>query len=295
MQHSIKAGFTLIELSIVLVIIGLIVGGVLVGQDLIKASEIRATVSQYEKFNASVYTFRGKYNGLPGDLLNGPNGEVSAFGLCPASGCGTGNPGFGDGNGVLTEGGGANARRSYGEILFFWQQLSAANLLEGNYGVEITGNGAPPVDTDFTTVSNYIPPAKIGGGMHWCVGSALADSKNYFIITGFNATPINQFSNYNMAPNITPIDAFNIDSKIDDGLPNLGIVQARGTGTHDGGQLFEALDTDTAGSWSTATPADAVAGDCMTTGASPTDVANTYARTGSAGNVGGCILRLQFN
>ena len=41
-----KQGFTLIELSIVLVIIGLIVGGVLVGQDLIKGAEIRATVAQ---------------------------------------------------------------------------------------------------------------------------------------------------------------------------------------------------------------------------------------------------------
>ena len=60
-------GFTLIELSIVLVIIGLIVGGVLVGQDLIKAAEIRATVSQVEGYNSAVNTFRLKYNGLPGD------------------------------------------------------------------------------------------------------------------------------------------------------------------------------------------------------------------------------------
>jgi prepilin-type N-terminal cleavage/methylation domain-containing protein len=63
-----QAGFTLIELSIVLVIIGLIVGGVLVGQDLIKAAEIRATISQYEKYNAAMNTFRTKYNGMPGDL-----------------------------------------------------------------------------------------------------------------------------------------------------------------------------------------------------------------------------------
>src|SRR5271163_852919 len=70
--------FTLIELSIVLVIIGLIVGGVLVGQDLIKAAEIRATVAQVEKYNAAVNTFRTKYNGIPGDIVNT---QAAAFGL----------------------------------------------------------------------------------------------------------------------------------------------------------------------------------------------------------------------
>ncbi len=65
-----KSGFTLIELSIVLVIIGLIIGGVLVGKDLIKAAEIRSTIGQYEKYKTAVNTFKLKYSGLPGDLLS---------------------------------------------------------------------------------------------------------------------------------------------------------------------------------------------------------------------------------
>ena len=68
--HSQKTAFTLIELSIVLVIIGLIVGGVLVGQDLIKAAQIRAQMSEVEKLNTAVSTFRLKYNCLPGDCGN---------------------------------------------------------------------------------------------------------------------------------------------------------------------------------------------------------------------------------
>jgi prepilin-type N-terminal cleavage/methylation domain-containing protein len=48
-QSALSAGFTLIEISIVLVIIGLIVGGVLVGHDLIRAAGVRATISQVEK------------------------------------------------------------------------------------------------------------------------------------------------------------------------------------------------------------------------------------------------------
>ncbi len=63
-------GFTLIELSIVLVIIGLIVGGVLVGQDLIHAAALRAVISEKDRFSAAIYTFQGKYGYLPGDFPN---------------------------------------------------------------------------------------------------------------------------------------------------------------------------------------------------------------------------------
>jgi prepilin-type N-terminal cleavage/methylation domain-containing protein len=63
-----RSGFTLIELSIVLVIIGLIAGGVLVGRDLIEAARIRQQITEIEQFKTAVNTFRIKYNGLPGDL-----------------------------------------------------------------------------------------------------------------------------------------------------------------------------------------------------------------------------------
>ena len=51
-------------MSIVLVIIGLIVGGILVGQSLIAAAAVRAQISQIEKYNTAVNTFRDKYGGL---------------------------------------------------------------------------------------------------------------------------------------------------------------------------------------------------------------------------------------
>jgi prepilin-type N-terminal cleavage/methylation domain-containing protein len=64
-----KRGFTLIELSIVLVIIGLLAAGVLIGRDLIRAAEIRTQVSQFYEIQTAVNAFKLKYNCFPGDCL----------------------------------------------------------------------------------------------------------------------------------------------------------------------------------------------------------------------------------
>lgn len=86
-QH--QSGFTLIELSIVLVIIGLIVGGVLVGQDLILAAEMRSQVERVKKFEIAFNTFRLKYNCIPADCSSS---KLSIFGM---------SSGGGDGNGII--------------------------------------------------------------------------------------------------------------------------------------------------------------------------------------------------
>jgi len=112
MKH--QRGFTLIELSIVLVIIGLVAGGVLVGRDLIKASEIRATISQKIRYDTAVNTFKLKYNGLPGDLFADRADELGFFSLDNSP-----LQGFGDNNGLIqsrTVGIGVNYGATGGQV-----------------------------------------------------------------------------------------------------------------------------------------------------------------------------------
>src|ERR1039458_8026084 len=130
-----KAGFTLVELSIVMVIIGLIIGGVLVGQDLISAASVRAQISQIEKYQTAVNTFRGKYGYLPGDI---PDPYATQYGFQPR---GWRPHGEGDGNGLIE---GLTPGCCYGgdlygsgEPLMFWEDLSSAGLINGTFNTAV--------------------------------------------------------------------------------------------------------------------------------------------------------------
>jgi len=199
-----QKGFTLVELSIVLVIIGLIISSVLVGQDLIRSSEIRATVTQYEQFNAGLGTFRGKYGGIPGDVA----GETD-FGFT----------GDGNGDGILAATG--TSGHAAGENVYFWNHLgsSGAGLISGSYdGTAVT--------TTAGDIDNSTPSAKVGE--NW--GVFAASGVNYFII---GATTPGTNSYQATAAVFNSLDAMNMDEKIDDGRPYRGIVQARAANASD--------------------------------------------------------------
>lgn len=269
-----QKGFTLIELSIVLVIIGLIVGGVLVGQDLIKAAEIRATVGQYEKTNASINTFRTKYNGLPGDLNNT---TATAFGLFDTGM--NGNNGLGDGDSLI-EGNGADLSID-GESLVFWRHLSDAQLVEGNFGSQLASAGAVAADTNSSTTAGYIPAGKIGRGNYFFANSF--QGLNYYLLMGTTGVTTAGVATYSAA--LTPIETFNIDTKIDDGSPNTGIATARGTTSPFSGV------SESQATWS-ASPTN----ECMTSGGAATSPTTTYNRSSSTGgNTPACGLKLRFN
>jgi prepilin-type N-terminal cleavage/methylation domain-containing protein len=232
-----KSGFTLVELSIVLVIIGLIIGGIVVGRDLINAASILAQVSQIEKYNTAVNTFRGKYGYLPGDI---PEPVATQNGFA-ARGSG---PGEGDGNGLLQ---GINAVsapdggfQGAGETAMFWSDLTYANgmmvnLIQGDFSSP-KPDLSPPTAVIGTNLAQYIPAAKLGGGNYIVVYSGngfMADTANFYSLA--TPTQINGAdNNAGIMPatsQVSVIQAYDIDKKIDDGLPQSGRVIAK----YDGG------------------------------------------------------------
>jgi prepilin-type N-terminal cleavage/methylation domain-containing protein len=205
-----QQGFTLVELSIVLVIIGLVVGGAMVGKDLIRASEIKNIGADIERFEAARNTFRSKYNCLPGD--------------CPfASSLGLGNNG--NGNGYI------NHYAASNEVWLFWRHLSNAGLIGGSY----SGLSGPDGGANFdAVVGTNIPGSKISGVGYslytpapaqtsWSpaldgFGKARTLTDTVYIIGGDN--PSNFYNTLDGF--MSPIDAKTLDDKYDDGLANDG-------------------------------------------------------------------------
>lgn len=224
------AGFTLIELSLVLVIIGLIVGGILVGQDLIRAAEIRAQISQIEKYQTAANTFRGKYNALPGDL-NAATATQYGFMLRGSY------AGQGDGNGLL-EGAMSNDPLGHsginlygGETAMFWVDLSKAQLIDDNFTT--ASPLLSPALVSATQVGAYFPEAKLGRGNYvavWSGGWLSAnghgtDGINYLSVASFLGGDPGSGAEFTTTT-MTVQQAYGIDKKMDDGLPQSGRVMA---------------------------------------------------------------------
>lgn len=222
------SGFTLVELAIVLVIIGLIIGGVLAGQDLIRSATIRSVITDVEKINAAATTFRGKYNGLPGDLLNT---KAVEFGLNTAAADGNrdGAAGRGDGNAVIEAC--AAAANGFGcETGLFWRDLSQAALIPGQFNT-YTSTLATVAANSLGSVP-YVPKTRLrdtalitvfnSSGRNFL---AIGASNNAAIAAAGAAGAITYTSNAAGAA-VTPLEARNIDEKVDDGAPLTGTMYA---------------------------------------------------------------------
>lgn len=222
-----EPGFTLVELSIVLVIIGLLIGGVLTGKSLIDAAAVRSQVSQIEEYFSAINTFQAKYGGLPGDL-NGP--MVTEFGFQPR---GT-ERGQGDGNGLI-EGNCSGAVWGWfqgcGENAVFWQDLSTAGLIDANIsGFDVMGINYPymlgfntgPTLTSNPSIYEWLPVAKMRDNMF--VYSFSVEGENYLAVS--TVTKIGHSLESTVDPGFTVQEAYMVDSKMDDGYPQSGKVMA---------------------------------------------------------------------
>jgi prepilin-type N-terminal cleavage/methylation domain-containing protein len=98
-----QTGFTLVELAIVLVIIGLLLGGVLKGQEMIENGKIKNLKNDLQGVTAAYYAYRDRYNALPGDDSNADNRWTAATAPVATGGNGDGN-GTDGGNSVTNSG-----------------------------------------------------------------------------------------------------------------------------------------------------------------------------------------------
>jgi prepilin-type N-terminal cleavage/methylation domain-containing protein len=110
-----QSGFTLIEIAIVLVIIGLLLGGVLKGQELINSARVKNLATDFRNLPVLIYGYQDKYKALPGD-------DIAAISHVVA----TGN---GNGNGIID--GHWDSTTTTDESQLFWQDVRLAGLAPG--------------------------------------------------------------------------------------------------------------------------------------------------------------------
>jgi hypothetical protein len=206
-----------------LVILGLLVGGILSGQALIRAAELRAVTTEYSRYKTAVATFRDKYFALPGDMINATSFWGTA-GTCPgtnASPSTTPATCNGDGNGSFSPG-----VSTSNEYYRFWQHLANASLIEGTYA-GVSNNAA--ASSAVSSVGLNIPAGRISGS-GWNIydyGTQSIASVLLFEGTYNTAFELGAFDGATIydAPIIKPEEAWNIDTKLDDGKPGTGIVR----------------------------------------------------------------------
>ena len=219
-------GFSLVELSIVLVILGLLTGGILTGQTLIRASELRAVTAEFQSQQSAINTFRNKYFAIPGDLRNATDfwGTFGTGGCPTGSGVGT-QTCDGDGDGRLTQ---PAAAAQAGEVFLFWQHLANANLIEGAF------NGiAGAADNAHHIAGVNAPRSKLDSGCWgttwWGTqsGSPSAFDGEYRHVIALGKQGTGSFCGAQVGTEIMRAEeAWNIDTKLDDGRPGTGLVVA---------------------------------------------------------------------
>lgn len=217
-----RHGFSLVELSIVLVILGLLTGGILAGQSLIRAAELRAVVTEYNRYYTAQQTFRDKYFALPGDMTNATAFWGDDNTNCPDAAVANGTPGTCNGNGdgliAWAAGGGLT-----GEAYQYWKQLALAGLIEGSYTGISTGCYY------CGTIGVSFPPSKLASSTGWTIaniGTLGPGHPQWFEGTYINPLYFGTASGYTSAQAIKAEEAWNIDTKLDDGKPATGKVRS---------------------------------------------------------------------
>ncbi len=199
-----KSAFSLIELSIVLIVIGLLIAGITGGASLIKSSELRSVMGEARGYAVAVNAFYSQFNALPGD-----------YGTAVA-----GSDVLGDGDGLIEYWNSATAEGSEA-----WRDLKSIGAIDATLTYVSTATASQ-------AAGNNLPSSKIKSS-GWAFDNNTTSAQNVVVLTagtvGTAGSATNTVVNISAAPvaqgAILAADALSIDSKIDDGVANLGKVR----------------------------------------------------------------------
>lgn len=187
-------GFTLIEIAIVLVIIGLLLGGVLKGQELITSARVRNMISTQDGVKAAYFGFLDRFRALPGDYTQATT-NIS----------GMSTDGNGNGNGRIELAGAVVNNSKPEEHILVWEHLSKAGFINGTYTFAGTASATTSPTNPYGIYMQVIYDGVYGDGT-----TAVPLALRHNIKTGSQV----------------PVEIIvEVDRKIDDGAPNTGGFQ----------------------------------------------------------------------
>lgn len=206
-QIDYRSGFTLIEIAIVFLVVGLLAGGIMAGQALLQASRDRNVAKQFQEYANAALLFKNKYECIPGDCAN-----ATELGL----------GGNGDGDGLIFS---SYAVPGYREAYQFWQHLGNAELIQGKYSgtwswadglyYQVNGTNGPLVKGEDPKWGFWASPSPY----HLYAGGSVKPRPGglYIMITRFSTS-------WDQPLVMPPWRAQQLDAKMDDGLPFTGKV-----------------------------------------------------------------------